>query len=235
MPFEPNRPGRESIEQRRANGLATTENIEDAVTTLLNDRQTFARFRDAVNLSLAVRQTHFPMTIARWYSQSVLMGLRRIGDRDPRTHSLRALLDGMILNPEDWDIDAVISLWPQEARRDAETLQFAVSFTYGPFADSSGRSLNTGRVLLDRDRLDLALSRVKLVVNKTIAHAERTAGLPPNMTFDQLDESIDSCHELVKPYITLLTGRSYNDMTPVEAQVWWRIFAPWQEIQPVPE
>ena len=64
------------------------------------------------------------------------------------------------------------------------------------------------------------------------AHSDRDASDAPPMTFSQLNEAIDSCHELVKPYIALLTGQGYHDMTPVEQTKWCRIFEPWERLRP---
>jgi hypothetical protein len=222
----------DSITRRRSDAVATVEVVEHAVTILLNDRQTFARFRKAVNESVAVSQTHFPRVVARWYSQSVLVGLRRLGDRNPRTHSLMVLMDRMLQYPADWNRNAIEELWTRDRQHDPFVLEVALESTYGPFADSTGRDLNTDRVTLDRETLTFSLSQVRAVVDKSVAHTEREADPTPSMTFAQLDEAIDSCHELVKPYIALLTGRGYSDMTPVEQYNWWRIFTPWQDVRP---
>ena len=221
----------DSIAKRRSDAIATVEVVEHAVSILLNDRQTFERFRDAVNDSTAVRQTHFPRVVARWYSQSVLVGLRRLGDRDPRTHSLRVLMDRMLQYPADWNRNAIVELWGKDRQPDPLILAIALESTYGPFADSTGLDLSTDRITLDREKLTFALSQVRAIVNKAVAHMD-SAHPPPSMTFAQLDDAIDSCHELVKPYIALLTGRGYSDMTPVEQYNWWRIFAPWRDIRP---
>jgi len=222
----------DSIDKRRMDALATVGLVEHAVTIILNDRQTFSRFRDAVNESAAVRQTHFPGAVARWYSQSVLVGLRRLGDRDTRTHSLWVLMNRMLRYPDDWTREAIIELWTKERRSDPFVLEVALESTYGPFADSTGMNLNAGRIALDQGNLSSSLSRVNAVVNKTVAHAERSDKPLPSMTFAQLDEAVYSCHELVKPYIALLTGRGYSNMTPVEQYNWWRIFAPWPDVRP---
>ncbi len=202
---------------------------------LLNDRQTFSRFRDAVSSAVAVRQTHFPGAVARWYSQSVLLGLRRLGDSDHRTHSMRRLFDAMVAHPDEWSLRSVMEIWDSTGHGyDREMFEFLARSTYGPFADASGKRLNVAKVSRDRDDLEAALSDVKSVVNKTVAHAERHDGEAPTMTFSQLDAAIDFCHELAKPYIALLTGRDYSDMTPTEQIAWWRIFEDWPEMAAFP-
>ena len=224
-----------TIDERRADAISTTEAIEHGVTMLLLDRQTFSRFRDAVNSSAAVGQTHFPGFVARWYSQSILLGLRRLGDRNPRAHSLRVLFDKMTAHPDDWSLESIIEIWDAtEHRYDREFLEMLALSTYRRFADGSGRRLNVGRIEADRSQLESALVDVKAVVDKTVAHAERHDGDKPTMTFKQLDAAVDVCHELVKPYIALLTGRGYSDMTPTEQHQWWRIFQSWPGITPFP-
>jgi hypothetical protein len=138
----------------------------------------------------------------------------------------------MFKNPEDWNLEAVVQLWTAERQPHPVVLQAAIEVSYVPFADPSGEHLGANRVSQDRERLKQALSKVRRVADKTIAHSERHSGSPPNITFAELDEAIEACHELVKPYISLLTGRGYHDMTPVEQYNWWKIFAPWSELRP---
>jgi hypothetical protein len=216
--------------------LETIENVEHTVTTLLVDRQTWRRFRDAVEQSPAVRQTHFPGIVARWMVQSILVGLRRLGDCNPRTHSLRALFDRMIAHSEEWSFAMLVDIWSATPHPyDPELFLYLVKSTYEAFANVSGKHLNVGRVEQDRDRLDAALEQVKVVVDKTIAHADRFAGEAPTMTYKELDAAIDECHDLAMPYIGLLTGRGYGDMTPTEQYAWWRIFESWPSITLLPE
>lgn len=224
------------IEERRQLVIRTAEAVEHAVTILLNDRATFAKFRDAVNASPAVRQTHFPMLVARWYSQSVLLGLRRLGDQDKRTYSLRALFDRMIANPDEWSLSSIIEIWDSDEHRYEQwMLETLAQKTYKEFADETGSILNVDRVTADRERLEAGTETAKLVVDKTIAHAEIHKGDAPTMTFAELDAAIDACHEMVRPYIALITGRGYNNMTPIPQTVWWRIFEPWKSMKPFPE
>lgn len=225
----------EHINARRRDAIATTETIEHAVTTLLSDRQTFSRFRDAVNGATAVRQTHFPGAVARWYSQSVLLGLRRLRDPDRRTHSMRTLFDRMIAHPGDWSLQSVVQIWDSTGHNyEPEFLAMLARSTYRPFADESGERLDFAKVATHRAELEEALSAVRAVVDKTVAHVERHDDEPPAMTFDQIDDAINFCHELAKPYIALLTGRGYSDMTPTEQVAWWRIFQSWSDMPPFP-
>lgn len=199
------------------------------------DRQTFSRFRDAVNSSPAVGQTHFPKAIARWYSQSVLIGLRRLGDSNVRSHSLRILFNRMISHPDDWSLTSLMEVWEKAGHTyGREMFELLAVSTYKPFADASGGALNVARVETDRAALELALLNVKAVVDKTVAHAERHRGEAPTMTFKELDEAVDFCHEMSKPYIALLTGRGYSDMTPTEQSAWWKIFKSWPDLPAFP-
>jgi hypothetical protein len=220
------------LKRRRAAAVATVENIENAVAILLGDQQCFARFRDAVNGSVAVRQTHFPGLVARWYSQSVLLGLRRLVDTDPRSHSLLSLLNDMLKHPTDWNEEAVIDLWTKDRKPHDLIIAAALEVAYKPLSDAAGKSLNTVRIAADKQTLESSLTRAKRVVNKTIAHSDKHSGAAPTMTFADLDAAVDASHQLVKPYISLLTGRGYNTMVPVEGSNWWRIFDSWSDIPP---
>jgi len=226
-----------TLDERRQEVVATCEVVEDAIVVLQSDRQTFSRFRDGILKSDAVRRTHFPPTVARWYSQSVLVGLRRLGDRNPKSHSLRQLFDRMIAEPADWDFAAVVSLWNRTTHPyDAAMLEALAHATYGWIADASGRALNVAKVEADRAALEATLLKVRNVVNRTIAHADRAAGPGDTMTWGELDAAIFDCEDLAKRYIALVTGRGYStsrgSMTPVEQTVWYRIFEPWALLDP---
>lgn len=226
-----------TLEERRAEAIATCEVVENAIVVLQNDRQTFSRFRDGVLKSVAVQTTHFPPAVARWYSQSVLIGLRRLGDRDPKSHSLRQLFDRMIAHPRDWDFAAVVALWNSTPHRyDPMMLEALAQATYGWISDASGRALNVAKVEADRAALEAILAKVRKVVNRTIAHADRAAAPSDNITWGELDAAIFDCEDLAKRYIALLTGRGYSlergSMTPVEQTVWYRIFEPWARLDP---
>jgi len=210
-----------TIDERRQKAIQICEVVENTIVTLQSDRQTFSRFRDGATASEAVMRTHFPPTIARWYSQSVLSGLRRLGDRDMRSHSLRQLFDGMLAHPGDWTFDALLQLWDRTKHQyEPEMLELLAHATYGWVADASGRALNVSQVITDRARLDEILKSVRNLVNTTIAHADRKAVSPNAMTYNQLDETIYAVEDLAKRYIALLTGRGYSSepgsMTPYE-------------------
>ncbi len=226
-----------TLDERRREAVATCEVVEDAIVMLQSDRQTFSRFRDGIRKSVAVQRTHFPPAVARWYSQSVLVGLRRLGDRNPKSHSLRQLFDRMIAHPADWDFAAVVTLWNQTTHPyDASMLEALARATYGWIADASGRALNVAKVEADRDALETMLEKVRKVVNRTIAHADRSAGPGDTMTWAELDAAIFDCEDLAKRYIALLTGHGYStnrgSMTPIEQTAWYRIFEPWARLDP---
>lgn len=217
--------------ERRAIAIATIEAVEHAIAGLLLDREVFKRFADAVNGSLPVKATPFPWVVARWYTQSVLLGLRRLGDKNPKTYSLRALFDRMIVTPADWSFNAIMELWSSDDHPyDSWGLHRLVSIAYKEFAAANASELNVARVERDRTVLESTLHTVKAVVDKTIAHAERHGGAAPAMTFNDLDAAITTCETIAKPYIALLTGRGYAGMTPIPPDDWWRIFSPWRSI-----
>ena len=222
--------------ERHQEAIATCEVVEHTIIMLQSDRQTFERFRDGATASEAVMTTHFPPAIARWYSQTMLNGLRRLDDRDERSHSLWRLFHGMIRYPDDWTFDAVFALWRQAGticNRDPEMLEFLAGATYEWAADSSGRALSVARVKADRDKLVEIIKGARHVVNKTIAHADRKASAA-TMTFKELHDAIYAVEDLAKRYIALVTGRGYSlepgSMTPVEQTPWHRIFEPWRTL-----
>ena len=219
-------------EARRQETIATCEIVESQLTSLQLDRTTFQRFAEAVRGSPAVRSTHFPHSVASWYAQSVLVGLRRIGDRDPRSRSLRALFDRMIAHPEDWTLAVVSELFDAGPHPyDRGMIDFLAASTYKFVADASGRALNVERVTIDSKRLEDALSKVKHVVDRTIAHTDSRGSNDVTITYDELHEVIRVCEDIAKPYVALFTGRGYSSLTPVEQTTWWSIFEPWKHLE----
>jgi hypothetical protein len=214
-------------EERRQAAIETCEFLEHQITALQLDQSTFRRFADAVSRSATVSQTHFPQSVATWYAQSVLVRLRAIGDNDRRAHSLRRLLDRMIANPADWGVETIVDLYSLgEHPYSADQVRFLATSTFRNFAQSGSTSLDVQRLERDRDALDAAIGSVKEIVDRTIAHNDRR-GSTVTMTYDDLRAAIDKVEEIAKPYISLLTGRSYIQMTPVDQYDWWRIFDPW--------
>lgn len=224
----------DEITERRRRAFATVEVCRDTIFSLLNDRQMFGHFADAVNASVAVRQTWFPTAVARWYSQSSLVALRRLGDRDQRTNSLRVLFDEMIASPDAWSFDSVLQVWAADDKHKypPEMLRFLLESTYSAFVFGTGHELLVERVVADRDRLKSELQHVKTLVDKEIAHAER-GWEPLRLTFEELNAAVDAVHELARPYVTLITGAGFpGDMTPIETYPWWKIFNSWPSVPP---
>jgi hypothetical protein len=215
---------------------ATVRVCQATVTTLLSDRQAFRHFAEAVNASRAVRQTWFPTQVARWYSQSALVALRRLVDHDPRTDSLFVLMGRMMAAPGAWTFEAVAQLWARDDQfhYSATDLAWLLRDTYAPWADETGRALMVKKVEIDQANLKHALRHVKTMVDKSIAHAER-GWEPILLTFDDLEKAVDEVHEIVKPYITLVTGAGFSDMTPIEQTRWWHIFDSWKSLPGFPE
>jgi hypothetical protein len=212
------------------------EVIEDTIVTLQTDRLTFSRFRDGVMASEAVMRTHFPHTIARWYSQSVLLGLRRLADDSRGCRSLRRLMERMIANPQDWSLNAVVELQGGKTHRWGEdSLRSLLAETSYKFAaDASGEHLDTAKIEVEILRLDAAVKKARDVVDKTIAHRDRNVDPNLQMTFAELHDAVFECEEIAKPYTGLITGAGYGaergSMTPYENHAWFRIFEPWRDL-----
>ncbi len=210
---------------RRAEIVETCELVESQLTALQLDQATFRRFADAVGRSPQTAATHFPQSVATWYAQSVLIRLRRIGDRNKNSHSLHALLTRMKSEPGDWTLQSIVDLWDDGKHPySPQTLRFLAESTYHFVSDLSNKHLNIGRIISDIQRLDDSLQTVKHLVDRTVAHVDRRGANELIMTFEDIGSAIDKCENIALPYISLLTGRSYVTLTPVDQTEWWKIF-----------
>lgn len=214
-----------SLAIRRAEIIGTCELVESQLTALQLDQTTFRRFADAVGRSPETAATHFPQSVATWYAQSVLIRLRRIGDRDKNSHSLHALLTRMKSTPGDWTLQAIVDLRDDGKHlHGPETLRSLAKSTYHFVSDASNTHLNIDRIIADIQRLDESLQTVKHLVDRTVAHVDRRGANDLMMTFEDIGSAIDKCEKIALPYISLLTGRSYDTLMPVDRTEWWKIF-----------
>ena len=127
--------------------------------------------------------------------------------------------------PGDWTLQAIVDLWDDGRHSySPETLRFLAQHTYQFVSEPYTQGLNLDRIKADIQRLEDSLEAVKHLVDRTVAHVDRRGADDVPMTYKNIGRAIDDCEKIALPYISLLTGRGYGSLTPVDQSEWWNIF-----------
>lgn len=74
--------------------------------------------------------------------------------------------------------------------------------------DETGANLQVERVRIDLDRPKYELKHVRDLLYAQLPTNERDLWETIRVTFDDLDKAVDATHEIVLPYVSLITGPS---------------------------
>jgi len=174
------------------------------------------------------------------YATTMLMGLRRLGDRSKEVISLYRLLDDIrnhpkVLSRERYfrfyepllkQADAAPDIFSRRVMRDA-----VVQKANEVFDKLCGRGkphIDLKVVEEDLKRLDEAMEKVRELADKRLAHYDRK---PPKRlpTHKDIDECLDLIGEMLRKYYGLIKGSHIIDLMPTIAYDWTAIFrVPWQ-------
>jgi hypothetical protein len=192
--------------------------IQDDVIYLLGSRQTYKSYGEIVKANQDVMNggPSFHSWVRSNYVTFVSMAIRRQLDTDNDSISLARLISDIRDNPGDL------------TRADFVARYAGMAFGVGPSLGERDFTANAGGgafmdatiAQVDFDRLQTAAREVSKLATRTIAH--RTTKSVPTLTFDEVDECIETIKEITQKYILLLTA-SHNVMEPI-MQDWSGIF-----------
>jgi len=173
------------------------------------------------------------------YATTMLMGLRRLGDRSKEVISLYRLLDDIRNHPKVLSRERYLrfyeGLWNQpNVASDAffqQVVKTAVSQKAEEVFDASGGHgkphINPEAVEEDLKQLDEAIGKLREMADKRLAHYDRK---PPQRlpTHKDIDECLDLIGKMLRKYYRLIKGSDIDPM-PTIAYDWTAIFKiPWQ-------
>ncbi len=173
------------------------------------------------------------------YATTMLMGLRRLGDRSKEVISLYRLLDDIRNHPKVLSRERYRrlreSLWKQPnvvsnalVRQTAKmTVSQKANEVFDELCGHGKPHIDPKVVEEDLKRLDEAMKKVRELADKRLAHYDRK---PPQRqpTHKDIDECLDLISEILRKYHRLMKGGDISLM-PVINHDWTAIFKiPWQ-------
>ncbi|MCH7666049.1 MAG: hypothetical protein IH936_08995 [Acidobacteria bacterium] len=159
--------------------------------------------------------------VHRWmadnYADSMLMGLRRIVDRNRRSFSLIRLLKDIEKNSSLLNVDRYVELWRRATASDDDVFP---RMLFAKFS-SDGRTLNGGKIRADVKRLQDDHEDILKLINTAIAHREDPqtsdprSGSSSDATWADLDRLFDDVASLFNKYFDLVSPGTHVDFAPV--------------------
>ncbi len=158
--------------------------------------------------------------VGRLWASTMVVGIRRLDDRDPKSVSLARLIADVGKHPE-------LASRKHHRSRHAETypgddwMQRRADEEYDDYV-GSGLPL-AEMVQRDLDKLRAAGAAIRHHVNKYVAHTDEHAG-PPTATYADIDAALDGVTALYRRYSSLITGSAPSAMTPTHQFDWTQPF-----------
>jgi hypothetical protein len=187
--------------------------IEREVGDLLLRRETFVELRDIVNDNPRIMR---PPSFVNWivgnYVCTVALGIRRLTDTDRRAESLGRLLHELIECP------GVLS---RVAHRRLYGRRSSVADEIFNSLVGTGKSVLPARAIrADRRLLNIGERRIRRLVNKRLAHANKPSGIRRPPTLGEVSEVLDVMDRLAVKYSVLLAGSTMASCKPTRQFNW---------------
>ena len=147
--------------------------------------------------------------------ESIVIGIRRQDDENPRAVSLINLLGALVKDPDAYTIDHCRQTFADRARRwkldrAAQARYVAdADLAYTAVADSTGRILDATRVATDIRELKRLCERFRKLANQEIAHRDRTAP-KVEVLLGEPDGVMQSLWNLSRKYTRLFDGGAHG-------------------------
>jgi len=185
---------------------ASLKVIEQTVCELRDARDMYSTFNTVVfgNPKLD-KSNEFLVLIEDMYHNYLLVKLRTLGDTNFRSHSLYNLIEEVLDHTDRVSKEWFISRWRSSlVHKGRQT-----------FADDwgGGRYPARRRLRADLSRLKCACRNARSIVNRYIAHTDRTRR---KLILDhiQMNEAVDTVYELWQRYCRLVCGSVPNSDSP---------------------
>jgi hypothetical protein len=212
----------------------TIVRVRDELTRVMYDRYQMRCVMEMAKAEPKLNGSGHPFLFSMrdWYTQFVVMAIRRQADRPHQdVHSLHSVLEEMVDNASlltRSKIESLLASDPEMRRHLAARPDFVDYFADWKFVDGGELGephIDVAVVRADIAALDAVSRDVRAYANKRIAHsAKRGQGREDQMTYAGIDEAIDRFHDIAIKYIALLTGAAYTDLTPTDQFDWYSIF-----------
>jgi hypothetical protein len=137
------------------------------------------------------------------YSIAVPVSVRRFDDQDKRSRSLWRILYEILENPGIISRQAHLRLYGKDQKSLGNT---TFDYLVGP-----GQELLSQRqVRSDLKKLEDDAGRIRLLVNKRIAHFTKPGDIRKLPKYEDLDKALDTIVKVLSKYTLLLTGKNIS-------------------------
>jgi len=173
------------------------EDLLHQIEDILLDRRIFDAFRESVQPYVEqTRGGEIAEWIARNYTASACSAIRRLGDKDTRSVSLRRLFEEMKLYSH------ILT------RSNLDVFVHEMGRTLDQIAGDGVDKVPVSVIDSDLDSLHIECETLNRFVNKFVAHNDAHRHKIKQPTYWELDNAIAVVHKLYRKYALLLAGRS---------------------------
>lgn len=199
-------------------------NMMPDLSDLLGKKEIFWELQDIAKQNPAIlKPGAFFDWMCRNYLTSVAVGVRSFGDLDRRSHSLGRLLYEIIERPRSISRSSHVSLY-----RGMPEGRYYGNRTFDQIAGTNRPYLMSRIVRRDLRDLEDALERIRLYVNKRVAHRTGSGAFRKPPTLNQLDKALESIDELYCKYNLLLTASGLTTCFATRQYNWRSVlYEPW--------
>ena len=209
--------------------------LKDDISNLYHDLQIY---KDLVEIIKANPETLNPPVFFNWAENNFLaifcVGIRRLADTDLRSISLYRLLQEISWRPDIVSRRSYVMLQSRRginASRYKDILNPFNAFDEVAVKDKS--RISEKLVKRDLDDLKKVEDRIKLLVDKRIAHHAPLSQIRKFPKKRQIEEALEFYDHLLAKYYTLLTGEGYSTFYATPQYDWRIVFQrPWMSSDP---
>lgn len=184
--------------------------IGDDLGNLLTSNDVFRELRQIVGLN---KQIQSPALLHVWISDnfacSVASGVRRLTDRSNKAISLHRLVKEISQHREAISRQCYVSTYPKWMRE-----QGLADSDFNKYARKGKDLLSLPRLQRDLAKLKLDTARIKIFVDKYVAHCDLDQKRYKIPTFKDIDNTLQDLDELFCRYYMLLTQGGLNTVKP---------------------
>jgi hypothetical protein len=160
-----------------------------------------------------------PLFFFNWirnnYVDSIVVGLGRLNDRDPRTISFHNLIKEIVSNPEVITRDYFVSRYPKWMQEAG-----IANDEFKKFAENGEQLLSKDKLLADLKLLDDEMKQIKVFRDKWVAHLDQTRTMNQLPTFKDVEHALELLDKIFHKYYMLIDGAGMSTAKPALAFDW---------------
>jgi hypothetical protein len=160
-----------------------------------------------------------PLLFHNWlvnnYVDSISIRVRRLADRDKKSISLYGLIRDILKNKEAITRQYFVSRYPMEMQNYG-----MADRDFDNFANKKDCLVSKYKLERDMNRLKKDTDRIRVFVNKWVAHCDLERNRFRVPTHKQLNDSLQDIDKLYCKYLMLLTGDGMTTRKPVLQYDW---------------